>query len=241
MNDVPEAHSQKGSATDRGPEAWCGGEERTKHPGTLWLSGGRSFFDPPAAAGFLSGASIADGANLRQPPKKKRGSEGVGVAPRKQIAAGALVAPHATTTPQRTSPPRSAERRNDERNGGVCGRVRHEESATKATTGAVTAGAADGRLQHGEGSGWRRRVSVRGTSANPQPERPATAPRTTSARSDGAMPAGALLADRRQPHSAPTSRQRDGASLQVDPGGDRFGDSVRVWILNYLAGVVRII
>lgn len=157
--------------------------------------------------------------NLRQPPKKTGEAEAWGWQPLKTIAEGARVAPHATTTPQRTSPPRSAERRNDERNEGVCGRVRHEELATKATLGAVTAGAADGRLQHNEVQRRRRparcgEVQRAAEEGHTDAERPANHQRA----SDGAMPAGALLSDRRQPHSAPTSRQRDGAVVCSSTG-----------------------
>jgi len=117
----------------------------------------------------------------------------VGVAPLKQIAEGARVAPHATTTPQRSSPPWNAveeERRNEvEGSAAASGMRRHDES----DEGAVTAGAADGRLQHTEVQ--RRRRPARCGEERAAEEGPADAERPPNhlRASDGAMPAGAHL------------------------------------------------
>ena len=46
--------------------------------------------------------------------------------------------------------------------------------------------------------------------------------RMASARATARCLRGRFCSPRRQPHSAPTSRQRDGAGLQVDPGGRCF-------------------
>lgn len=95
----------------------------------------------PTAARFLPGAPIAEGTHepSAATPTTQR-SGGVGGHPsktkRRRRKSGAT-RPH---TPQRPEP--ALERR---RSGRVCGRVWH----------GVTAGAADGRNRHGEGSGWR--------------------------------------------------------------------------------------
>ena len=161
--------------------------------------------------------------NHRHPPKNLLKAEAWVWHPSKQIAEGALVAPHATTTPQRTRAPRNAVRRNDERNGGVCGCVRHEEERRKRPTGAVTAGAADARLQHGEVQ--RRRRPARCGEERAAEEGPADAERPPihQRASDGAMPAGALflIGDSRTP--PPTSRRRDGAVVCPSTGWPPFG------------------
>ena len=72
----PEGGQGVEGRAERGP----GRRTADRHPGTRWPSGGRSFVDPPAAADFLSGGSIALGLpNHRQPPQKTGEAEaGVG-------------------------------------------------------------------------------------------------------------------------------------------------------------------
>lgn len=163
----PEAwHDAEGpsGARVRGGALWS--DEGAQHPGA-WCHARCRSVPAPACGGWLPVWNAGHGRSARtiaSHPEKGR-SGGVGGHLQKQIAEGARVAPHAHPRRSVTSPPRSA-----------------AEGSAAASDAPAAAGAADGRFQHTEGSGWSGCRSVSEASARQTSASPATAPRTATAR-----------------------------------------------------------
>ena len=148
--------------------AWCSGAERSevrgggcrRHPGTRCLSGGRtpSFDDRREQALFWSVADTRVVSRAAATPRrsaKRRLRVGT---PFSRQPEAASTAPHAHPKPERIE-------------GGAAGGARRHDESEPARGDRR---GRDDRHRHGEGSGWRRRLSVRGTSAKPktQAQRP---------------------------------------------------------------------